>query len=62
MSDVEARKKLYDDVQKIVVPEAPYVLLFQANYQVAMRSDVKGFVYNPMTLQMFNFETMSRAQ
>jgi peptide/nickel transport system substrate-binding protein len=62
MSDVEARKKIYDDVQKIVVPEAPYVLLFQANYQMAMRSDVKGFVYNPMTLQMFNFETMSRAQ
>jgi peptide/nickel transport system substrate-binding protein len=61
-ADIAERKKLYAEAQKIVIEEAPYVLLFQANYQVAMRSDVKGFVYNPMTLQMFNFETMSRAQ
>jgi peptide/nickel transport system substrate-binding protein len=61
-ANVEERKKIYGEAQKIVIEEAPYVLLFQANYQVAMRSDVKGLVYNPMTLQMFNFETMSRAQ
>jgi peptide/nickel transport system substrate-binding protein len=61
-ANIDERKKIYAEAQKIVIEEAPYVLLFQANYQVAMRSDVKGFVYNPMTLQMFNFETMSRAQ
>ena len=60
LSDDNERKKLYAEAQQIVVPEAPYILLFQTNYQVAMRDDVKGFVYNPMTLQMFNFETMSK--
>lgn len=62
LSDDAERKKLYAEAQQIVVPEAPYILLFQTNYQVAMRDDVKGFVYNPMLLQMFNFETMSKAQ
>jgi len=62
LSDVDERKKLYGEAQKIVVEEAPYILLFQTNYQVAMRDDVKGFIYNPMTLQMFNFETMSKAR
>ena len=40
--------------------EAPYVLLFQRNYQFAMRDNVKGFVYNPMQLQIYNFATMSK--
>jgi peptide/nickel transport system substrate-binding protein len=56
----EARVKLYDEAQKIAVEEAPYVLLFQRNYQFAMRDNVKGFVYNPMQLQIYNFDTMSK--
>lgn len=56
----QARLKLYDEAQKITVEEAPYVLLFQRNYQFAMRDNVKGFVYNPMQLQIYNFATMSK--
>lgn len=56
----EARLKLYNEAQKITVEEAPYVLLFQRNYQFAMRDNVKGFVYNPMQLQIYNFATMSK--
>jgi peptide/nickel transport system substrate-binding protein len=62
LSDTAEREKLYREAQQIVVPEAPYILLFQTNYQVAMRDDVKGFIYNPMLLQMFNFETMSKVR
>jgi peptide/nickel transport system substrate-binding protein len=54
------RLKLYDQAQKITVAEAPYVLLFQRNYQFAMRDNVKGYVYNPMQLQIFNFTEMSK--
>ncbi len=54
------RLKLYDEAQKITVAEAPYVLLFQRNYQFAMRDNVKGFVYNPMQLQIFNLADMSK--
>ena len=55
------REEIYDEAQKIVVDEAPYVLLFQRNYQFAQRSDVKGYVYNPMLLQIWNLATMSKA-
>jgi peptide/nickel transport system substrate-binding protein len=55
------RLKLYDEAQKITVADAPYVLLFQRNYQFAMRDDVKGYVYNPMQLQIFNFSGMSKS-
>ncbi len=58
----EERLKLYNEAQKITVEEAPYVLLFQRNYQFAMRDNVKGYVYNPMQLQIFNFATMSKSQ
>ncbi len=44
-----------------MLEEAPYVLLFQKNYQFAMRDNVKGFVYNPMLLQIFDFASMSKS-
>ena len=54
------REKLYGEAQKMVIEEAPYVYLFQRNYQFAQRSDVKGYVYNPMLLQIWNLATMSK--
>lgn len=59
-SDDAKRTELYQEAQRITVEEAPYVLLFQRNYQFAMRSNVKGYVYNPMLLQIWNFDTMSK--
>ncbi len=61
LASQEERTKLYDQAQKIVLEEAPYVLLFQKNYQFAMRDNVKGFVYNPMLLQIFDFASMSKS-
>jgi len=58
--DQAERTKLYQAAQKIVVEEAPYILLFQRNYQFAMRSNVKGYVYNPMLLQIWNLDSMSK--
>ena len=31
------------------------------NYRLALRTDVKGFVYNPMIEQIYNLETMYKA-
>ncbi|MGE0006046.1 MAG: ABC transporter substrate-binding protein [Parvibaculaceae bacterium] len=59
-TDDAKRTELYQEAQRITVEEAPYVLLFQRNYQFAMRSNVKGYIYNPMLLQIWNFETMSK--
>lgn len=58
--DQDKRAKLYMEAQRIVVDEAPYVLLFQKNYQFAVRSNVKGYVYNPMLVQIWNFAEMSK--
>jgi peptide/nickel transport system substrate-binding protein len=58
--DQTQRSKLYMEAQRITVDDAPYVLLFQKNYQFAMRSDVKGYIYNPMLVQIWNFADMSK--
>ncbi|MFP8777157.1 ABC transporter substrate-binding protein [Hydrogenophaga sp. RWCD_12] len=56
------RVKLYKQAQDIVVQEAPYVLLYQKNSQIAMRDRVSGFVFNPMLEQIYNFGGMSKSR
>jgi len=58
LSDVAERTALYQKAQSIAVQAAPYILLSQKNYEVAMRSNVHGYIYNPLMLQVFNFEDM----
>ncbi len=58
--DQGERTKLYQEAQRIAVAEAPYILLYQRNYQFAMRDNVKGYVYNPMLLQIWNIASMSK--
>lgn len=60
ISDQKQRTKLYQQAQKIVVAEAPYVFLFQKNYQVAMRDSISGYVFNPMLENIFNVESMTK--
>lgn len=56
--DAAERLRLYQKSQRIAVDEAPYILLSQKNYEVAMRANVHGYVYNPLLLQVFDFENM----
>jgi peptide/nickel transport system substrate-binding protein len=58
LSDVAERTALYQKAQRIAVQAAPYILLSQKNYEVAMRSNVHGYIYNPLLLQVFDFENM----
>ncbi len=58
LSDVALRMRLYHQAQRIAVEDAAYILLSQKNYEVAMRSTVHGYVYNPLLLQVFDFENM----
>lgn len=59
-SDQAVRIKLYGDAQKQIIQEAPYIFLYQFNYMLALRKNIKGFVYNPMLDSMYNFEGMSK--
>ncbi|WP_018152913.1 ABC transporter substrate-binding protein [Leeia oryzae] len=58
LTDQKERTKLYQQAQKIVINEAGYVYLFQKNYQVGLRANVKGFAFNPMLESVFNIDTM----
>ncbi|UHL63731.1 ABC transporter substrate-binding protein [Paralcaligenes sp. KSB-10] len=60
LSDQNQRIALYDKVQQQVVKDAAYVYLYQKNYQAAMRTDVKGFVFNPMLEQVFNVADITK--
>lgn len=59
-SDHQRRIELYQEAQQLVLADAPYLFLFQTNAMVPMRKTVKGFVYNPMLDNMYNFADMSK--
>lgn len=42
--DVDKRKALYDEAQRLHTDTSPFVFMFQDSRKVAMRSDVKGVV------------------
>ena len=52
------RVDLYKQVQDIVIDDAAYILLYQLKAVVPMRTNVKGFVFNPMLESMYNIESM----
>jgi peptide/nickel transport system substrate-binding protein len=61
ITDQKARTAKYIAAQKIVIDEAAYGYLYQKNYRLALRTSVKGFVFNPMLEQIYNVATMSKA-
>ena len=44
-SDMDARLAMMDEVQQIVMREAPWVFVAFTNYSMARRSDIKGWTY-----------------
>lgn len=61
ITDQKKRTELYTAAQKIVVDDAAYGYMYQKNYLLPMRSNVKGFVFNPMLEQIYNLQTMFKA-
>lgn len=51
--DGTKREDLYLGIQKSVQKSAPYVIMFQASSQIAMKKGVKGFVAGPTTDTVF---------
>lgn len=61
LSDQGKREALYQQAQKIVVDDPPYVYLYQTEFQLPMRSDVQGFVFNPMLEGIYNLAEMKKS-
>lgn len=60
LTDQAERTKLYRTVEDKVLIDAPYLFLFQNNVLTPMRANIKGYVYNPMLDDMYNFDDMSK--
>lgn len=60
VTDKAERTKLYQQAQKIVVENPPYVYLYQKHFRLPIRSDVKGLVFNPMTRGIYNLAEISK--
>lgn len=60
LTDQNARIDLYKKAQHMVLEDSPYLFLFQTNVLTPMRANIKGFAYNPMLDQMYDFEHMSK--
>ncbi len=51
--DTDERELMYLDLQKRLQDQSPFVVMFQQNEQLAMRSNVKGFVNGPSSDLVF---------
>jgi peptide/nickel transport system substrate-binding protein len=60
ISDQNERAKLYKQAQDIINEDAVYIYLDQREFALPMRSNVKGFVYNPMLEGIYNLAEMSK--
>ncbi len=45
--DSAKREQMYKDLQKKVMDEGPFIIMFQDTSQLAMRANIKGFVMGP---------------
>jgi peptide/nickel transport system substrate-binding protein len=45
--DTAKREQMYKDLQKKVMEEGPFIIMFQNTVQLAERAGVKGFVHGP---------------
>ncbi|GAA4722096.1 ABC transporter substrate-binding protein [Brevibacillus fulvus] len=60
INDQAEREKLYQEAQKIVIEEAPYLYLYQKDYLLPINKNLKGLVYNPMLEGIYNLADMSK--
>ncbi len=51
--DAGKRQQMYLEIQKEVQQNSPYVIMFQANNRVAMKTGIEGFVMGPVTDEIY---------
>lgn len=61
ISSQAKRLPLYEKAAKIVTDDPPYVYLYQTEVQIPLRSNVHGFVFNPMLFDIYNIAQISKS-
>jgi peptide/nickel transport system substrate-binding protein len=51
--DQEVRRAMFEEAQRLIVDEAPWVFLAQPDFKIAMRDSVEGFVLYPNEIPRF---------
>lgn len=51
---------IWNRIQQIIVSDVPAIPLYEGNYQLPMRSDVSGFLFNGVDTNTFDFYAMYR--
>ena len=51
--DSEKREEMYKDLQRKVMEDGPFIIMFQDSKQVALRNNVKNFVMGPTSDVVF---------
>lgn len=60
VTDKSERTKLYQEAQRIVVNDPPYIYLYQKHFRLPIRSNIKGLVFNPMLRGIYNLVDISK--
>ena len=59
-SDAENRQEMYARLQNILVEDAPGLFVYEKNYRLPMREEVKGFVFNGVYIEMLDFYALHK--
>jgi peptide/nickel transport system substrate-binding protein len=59
-SDLENRQEMYARIQKILVEDAPGLFVYEKNYRLPMREEVKNFVFNGVYIEMLDFYALHK--
>jgi peptide/nickel transport system substrate-binding protein len=61
-TDIEKRKALFNQVEKTVLEDAPWLFISHAKQQVALRKRVQGFQLQPTYIYYFNNVSLAYAR
>ena len=54
-ADPEKAQEMYSALQHLIVEDAPALFVYEKNYRLPTREDVKGFVFNGVYIEMLDF-------
>lgn len=58
--DAAKRAQMYGEAQKILVEESPALYVYEKNYRLPMRDNVKGFVFNGVYIETLDFYALHK--
>ncbi|MDB5056944.1 MAG: hypothetical protein JWO59_416 [Chloroflexi bacterium] len=59
-TDPKTVQRIWNRIQEIIMRDVPAVPLYEGNYQLPMRSDIGGFLYNGIDVNTFDFYALYR--